>query len=201
MTKLGPTELEVIFLGIKKKGVFNEADLENSNLKKLGVGRILDILGELRERDLISIGEKEFSVTEKTKEYLWSQRIPLNIRILRLLLIKPYNLDEISEYLLSDSKDIEKQLESLRMQGFVLMSPVWKDSLLEKTFEILQEGADYLDKVESGKEVNIKANSQKGQTNELLSQIQIEIESIPEINSEKKRSILENIQKIRNMLD
>jgi hypothetical protein len=37
-------------LGIKGNGRFNEKDIEQSELKKLGVGRILDQLASLKER-------------------------------------------------------------------------------------------------------------------------------------------------------
>lgn len=198
MTKLGPKELEIIHLGIKKNGIFNETDLENSELKKLGVGRILDILGELRERDLILIGKDGFTITEKAREYLWGKSVPPRIKLLRLLGIKSYNLQEISKYLFIEYESANKELETLRKQGLVLMSPIWKDSILEKTFEILQEGLEYLDKIESGKTDSV--DSKDGLVNQLLSDIQIDIDAIPAITPDKKRAIFEKIQKIRNNL-
>lgn len=200
LTKLGPIELEIIHLGIIKNGIFNESDLENSQLKRLGVGKILDILGELRERDLISIDSKGFSVTQKSQEYLWGSRIPAEIKILRLLRIKPYNLEEIAKFLLIDANLIDKELENLRKRGFVLMSPVWKESILEKTFEVLQDGLEYLENAESGKIINTESNSKNIQINELLLDIQRELEA-SEINPEKKRAIFEKIQKIRNTIE
>ena len=44
MTKLGIIDLGIIHLGIKGNGRFNETDIENSDLRKLGVGKILDSL-------------------------------------------------------------------------------------------------------------------------------------------------------------
>lgn len=201
MTKLGPTELQIIHLGIKKGGVFDESDIESSELKKLGVGRILDILGELRERELIAIDKRGFLITEKSREFLWGKNIPLDVKLLRLLRIKPYDLDDISKFLILDSTSIEKELDSLRKQGFVLMSPVWRESFLEKTFEILQEGVERLDAIESGKIMDLESRSKSDLISELLKEIQMEIESITEISPEKKRNIFEKIQKMRNSLD
>ena len=42
MTKLGVVDLEILYLGIKNGENFNERDIENSELKRLEVGRILD---------------------------------------------------------------------------------------------------------------------------------------------------------------
>ena len=44
MRKLGTVDLEILDLAIKEKGTFNENSLENSELKRHGVGKILDTL-------------------------------------------------------------------------------------------------------------------------------------------------------------
>ena len=44
MRKLGTVDLEILHLAIKENGTFNENNLENSELKRLGVGKILDSL-------------------------------------------------------------------------------------------------------------------------------------------------------------
>ena len=65
MGKLGTIDLEILDLAIKGNGTFNENNLENSDLKRLGVGRILDELGSLKERKLISQNiDGSFSITE-----------------------------------------------------------------------------------------------------------------------------------------
>ena len=40
MRKLGTIDLEILHLAINENGKFNENNLENSNLKRLGVGKI-----------------------------------------------------------------------------------------------------------------------------------------------------------------
>ena len=44
MRKLGTIDFEVLQLAINEKGTFNETHLENSELKRHGVGKILDTL-------------------------------------------------------------------------------------------------------------------------------------------------------------
>jgi hypothetical protein len=80
MRKLGTIDLEILHLA----GTFNENDLENSELKRLGVGKILDSLATLKDRKMISLNSNgSFSITELAREILWSKSIPKWARILR----------------------------------------------------------------------------------------------------------------------
>ena len=86
MTKLGSVDLEIIHLGISKKGPFNETDLARSNLKHLGVGRMLDSLASLKDRKLLEMNpDGSFAVTDLARHILWDKKIPTKVRILRLL--------------------------------------------------------------------------------------------------------------------
>ncbi len=77
MRKLGTIDLEILDLAIKENGVFNENNLENSELKRLGVGRILDALASLKDRKMISLNsDSSFSITNLAREILWSNNIP-----------------------------------------------------------------------------------------------------------------------------
>jgi len=96
MRKLGTIDLEILHLAIKEKGTFNENNLENSELKRHGIGKILDTLASLRDRKFISSNsDGSFSITELAREILWSSNIPIWGKILRLLQIKSCNLDQI----------------------------------------------------------------------------------------------------------
>ena len=69
MRKIGTIELEILDLAIKEKGTFNETNLENSNLKRLGVGKILDTLAALKDRKMIVLNDNgSFSITDLAKE-------------------------------------------------------------------------------------------------------------------------------------
>ena len=94
MRKLGTIDLEMLYLAIK------ENNLENSELKRHGVGKILDTLASLKDRKFISLNsDGSFSITELAREILWSSNIPVWGRILRLLQIKSCNLNQIIEIL------------------------------------------------------------------------------------------------------
>ena len=85
MTKLGVVDLEILHLGIKGSGNFNEKDIENSELKRLGVGKILDSLASLKDRKLIDLNrDGSFSITDLAKHTLWSDQIPTWVKILRV---------------------------------------------------------------------------------------------------------------------
>ena len=84
MRKIGTIELEILNLAIKEKGTFNETNLENSNLKRLGVGKILDTLAGLKDRKMIILNDNgSFSITDLAKDILWNSNVPLWARMLR----------------------------------------------------------------------------------------------------------------------
>ena len=89
MTKLNMVDLQILHLGIKHNGMFNENDIENSEIKNLGVGRILDHLASLKDRKLIEMNrDGSFTITKNAKHILWDDEIPMWIKILRILEIK-----------------------------------------------------------------------------------------------------------------
>ncbi|MFZ9006119.1 MAG: hypothetical protein ACO293_05010, partial [Nitrosopumilaceae archaeon] len=101
MTKLTMVDLKILFLGINKEGTFDEKDIEESDLKKLGVGRILDQLASLKERGLIEMNKNgSFSITSSAKQILWDDEIPLWVKILRVLEIKSQNIKTVASFLL-----------------------------------------------------------------------------------------------------
>ena len=72
MRKLGTIDLAMLNLAIKENGTFNENNLENSELKKHGVGKILDTLASLKDRKFISLNtDGSFSITPLAQEILW----------------------------------------------------------------------------------------------------------------------------------
>ena len=109
MRKLGTIDLEMLNLAIKEKGTFNENNLENSELKRHGVGKILDTLASLKDRKYISLNDDgSFSITELSREILWNSNIPTWARILRLLQIKSCELNEIIEILEINQNEVIK---------------------------------------------------------------------------------------------
>lgn len=203
MTKLNIVDLQILFLGIKGNGKFDAKDIEESDLKKLGVGRILDQLASLKERNLIEMNKDgSFSVTNIAKHILWNKQIPLWIKILRILEIKPQNLEKISSLLLLLPEQVHTEIEDLRKRQLVLMSPLRNELGIVKMYEILPEGIEQLKNVQS-KGFQNKPDIAKPQI-EIWSIIEETIEEIKVlegISKEKKEALILKILQIKDKLE
>lgn len=196
-------DLQILYLGIKGNGRFNEKDIEESDLKKLGVGRILDQLASLKERNLIDMNKDgSFSITSITRHILWDNQIPLWIRILRILEIKSQEIEKIASFLLLSPDQIQTEIEDLRKRQLVLMSPLRNETGIVKMYEILPEG------IEEIKKAQIEGVQNKPQI--IKSQIEIlsiidetieEIKGLDGILKEKKDKIISNILQIKDKLE
>ena len=203
MRKLGTIDLEILSLAIKENGTFDENHLENSELKRHGVGKILDTLASLKERKFISLNsDGSFSITQLAKEILWSSNIPIWGRVLRLLQIKSCSLNEIVEIIRISEDTIMTEIEKLRKEQLILMSPQRKDEKLIKMYEILPEGIEQIDKTETEgfNEKKFGESKQRVETTEIINQIIKEIESL-EISEKKKENITQQIIKLKNKLE
>lgn len=203
MRKLGTIDLEILDLAIKENGVFNENNLENSELKRLGVGRILDALASLKDRKMISLNsDGSFSITNLAREILWSHNIPTWAKILRLLQIKSCSMEQITDILRTSQDKLIVDVEKLRKSQLVLMSPQRQKDRLVKIYEILPEGIEEIDKTKTEGFDNTNFDESKSEV-EILSMID---EIIKEINDSqieqlKKDSIAEKLSKLKNKLE
>ena len=204
MNKLGIVDLEILFLGINGNGRFNERDIEKSDLKRLGVGRILDSLASLKDRKLI-IMEKDgsFSVTDLARHALWDETIPLWVRVLRILEIKSCSTDEMIYFLKKEERKILDELEMLRKNNLVLMSPQRIDSKIIKVYEILPEGVEKIHSVEiEGVDKHtLKENlDKKAEITTIINQITRDVNDL-EISFDMKEKIITGLQKIAEKID
>jgi len=203
MRKLGTIDLEILHLAINENDTFNETNLENSELKQLGVGKLLDSLATLKDRKMISLNsDGSFSITELAKEILWSKSIPTWAKILRLLQIKSCNMGQIEDILKISRNEIEEDIEKLRKNQFVLMSPQRIEGKVIKVYEILPEGILKIDKTETDGFDSIQFGEIK-QDVEILSIIELVIKEIQDTQLEqtKKDSIIEKISTLKNKLE
>ena len=203
MRKLGTVDLEILSLAIKGKGTFNENNLENSDLKRHGVGKILDALASLKDRKFISLNsDGSFTITELAREILWSSNIPIWGRILRLLQIKSCNLNQIIEALAINEDKIIHEIEQLRKNQLVLMSPQRQGDKLIKSYEILPEGIHKIDKTETEgfDQINFGESRLNGEILEIIDKIkeEIQITSIPEV---EKNNIIVKLNNLKNRLE
>ena len=203
MRKLGTIDLEVLFLAVKEKGTFDENNLENSELKRHGVGKILDTLASLKDRKFISLNsDGSFSITQLAREILWSANIPIWGRILRLLQIKSCNIDQITDILGASEDKIKQELEELRKNEFVLMSPQRQEEKLIKIYEILPEGIQEIDKTDTQgfNKSNFSKVTLNGGIIEIINQIQNEIQKA-NITEHDKNKIIEKEKDLKNRLE
>lgn len=200
MTKLGLIDLEILFLGIKNNGAFNEKDIENSELKRLGVGRILDSLASLKDRKLLTLNnDGTFSITDLAKYILWSEQIPTSVKILRLLEIKSFDIETISNFLRKPEDELIEEIEKLRKKQLVLMSPLRQESRLVKMYEILPEGVEEIKKIEEfGLDSNFEENTKK-EIFELINELVEEINN-ESVEDNKKKKIILKLEKIKEKL-
>lgn len=203
MRKLGTIDLEVLNLAIEKNGTFNENNLENSELKRFGVGKILDTLASLKDRKLISLNsDGSFSITNLAREILWSNNIPTWAKILRLLQIKSCSIEQIAGILRTSQDKLIEDLEKLRKNQFVLMSPQRIEDKLVKVYEILPEGVEEIDKTEVDGFDNSDFDESKPKA-EILSIID-EIEKAiqdSQMEQSEKDSINEKLSKLKDRLE
>ena len=203
MRKLGTIDLEVLFLAVKENGTFDENNLENSELKRHGVGKILDTLASLKDRKFISLNsDGSFSITQLAREILWSANIPIWGRILRLLQIKSCNIDQITDILGASEDKIKQELEELRKNEFVLMSPQRQEEKLIKIYEILPEGIQEIDKTDTQgfNKSNFRKVTLNGGIIEIINQIQNEIQK-SNITEHDKNKIIEKVKDLKNRLE
>ena len=203
MRKLGTVDLEILSLAIKGKGTFNENNLENSDLKRYGVGKILDALASLKDRKFISLNsDGSFTITELAREILWSSNIPIWGRILRLLQIKSCNLNQIIEALAINEDKIIHEIEQLRKNQLVLMSPQRQGDKLIKIYEILPEGIHKIDKTETEgfDQINFGESRLNGEILEIIDEIKEEIQ-ITNIPESEKNNIIVKLNNLKNRLE
>ena len=203
MRKLGTIDLEILHLAINENGTFNENNLENSELKRLGVGKILDSLATLKDRKMISLNDDgSFSITEFAREILWSKNIPKWARILRLLQIKSCNMEQISDILKIPKSEASEEVEKLRKSQFVLMSPQRQEEKIVKVFEILPEGVKEIDKTETEGFDKIKFGEIKPEI-EILSRVDEIIKEIQntQLEQPKKDTIIRKLSELKSKLE
>jgi len=196
-------DLQILYLGIKGNGRFDEKDIDQSELKRLGVGRILDQLASLKERKLIDLNtDGSFSLTSMARHILWDSKIPRWIKILRILEIKSQSLEKISSFLLLSQEQIQNEIEDLRKRQLVLMSPFRNETGLVKMYEILPEGIEQIKKAESEGFQN-KPGIKKPQIEiwSIIEETIKEVKGLQGISEDKKEDIISNLQKIKDKLE
>ena len=200
MVKLAPTDLEALCLGIMKNGRFNEGDIAESGLKRLGVGGMLDLLASLRDRKLLRLDQDgSFAVTDLARRTLWDRDVPARLRILRLLEIKPCKVEDIADIMQLHHAAIAEEVEGLRKGGLVLMSPLRQGEMLVRMYEILPEGVEELKKIDAGRISGSAAPSALPDSDmqELIDEI---MHDVKESGAAKAGPIIEKLRRLKSLI-
>jgi len=203
MRKLGTIDLEILHLAINANGTFNENNLENSELKRLGVGKILDSLATLKDRKMISLNvDGSFSITNMAREILWSDNIPRWVKILRLLQIKSCSINQIADILKISENELVEDVEKLRKKQLILMSPQRQGDKIIKVFEILPEGVEEIDNTEINgfNNIDFEKRDHMVETLSTVDEIIKEIHDL-QIDQTKKEEIVKKLSKLKNRLE
>lgn len=187
MQKVDAIDLEFLYLAASRPGGFNEMDIAKSDLNYLGVGRTLDRLASLKDREMIRAGANGFfTITQKGKNPFWDSGISLQTRILWLLQVKSLPPEDVARYLLES--DVTPQVDELRRNGMVSLTTIRRESQVDRVCEITQEGAKFLDV--QGTDSNYKIL-------QVLDEIAKKSQSL---NEQKTDEIIEKLRSISNEL-
>ena len=203
MTKLTMIDLQILYLGIKGNGKFDEKDIEQSDLKNLGVGRVLDQLASLKDRNLIEMNKDgSFLVTSNARHLLWDNQIPLGIKILRILEIKPQNIEKIASFLLLPQDQIKPEIEDLRKRQLVLMSPLRNETGIVKMYEILQEGIEEISNARAeGFRNKPKIGKYQIEISSIIEETVQEVNRLQDVSEIRKEKIISNLLRIQDKLE
>ena len=202
MTKLSHTDLKFIHLGITRNGKFDEKDIAKSELSKLGVGRILDQLASLKERNLIQISnDGSFTITETARNILWDTTTPIEIRVLKILEIAPQMLPNIASFLVISEEMIQNVIKELQMSHLVLMTTIKNELGIVRSFEILPEGLEHLEKVYSGEIQQISESILAKKNIGIIQNIIEEIKNLNEISMDSKNKIISDLNELKRNLE
>ena len=191
MIKLDQIDLAFLYLAVSNNGRFNEQDLAKSDLAYLGVGRTLDKLAYLKEKNLIQLDGTSFSITDSAKNILWAKDEPLQTRILKLLQIKSFEEPQIIKYLLESPDAIHEKIEESRRQRLLIFTTIKKDDKITMVCELTQEGNEFV----------------QSQSLDIRTQLQKSLESMSRkiqdsnASDEKIKSVLQKIKDLATELD
>ena len=119
-----------------------------------------------------------------------------------MLKIKSQNIETISSFLRVPQDNIVKEIEDLRKRHLVLMSPLRKERRLEKFYEILPEGIELINKVQSeGFQTRSGIKQPQVEIFTIIEQTIEEVKNLEEIPNNTKEIIVSNLLKIKEKLE
>ena len=136
------------------------------------------------------------------REILWSVNVPIWAKILRLLQVRSCNLSEIGEILRLPEEKVFDNIEKLRKNQLVLMSPQRQNEKVIKVYEILPEGIEKIDRTESEGFQDASFDQIKPEIEilELIDEVIKEIQD-SQMDTLKKDIVIRKLSKVKDKLE
>ena len=138
-------DLEILYQAKKSKNGISPEMISNPDVFTSDIWELADKFTTLQEKNLLSKNQEGlFKITKAGINTFWYIESPLWQNLLKLLRIKPFSDTECARYLEEPIPAVQQALEMIREKGYVMMTPLRKDTKLLKMFEILPEGVGQL---------------------------------------------------------
>ena len=138
-------DLEILYQAKKSKNGISPEMIIKPDVFTPDIWELADKFTTLQEKNLLSKNQEGlFKITKAGINTFWYIESPLWLNLLKLLRIKPFSDAECARYLEEPIPAVQQALEMIREKGYVMMTPLRKDTKLLKMFEILPEGVGQL---------------------------------------------------------
>jgi len=138
-------DLEILYQAKKSKNGISPEMISKPDVFTSDIWELADKFTTLQEKNLLSKNQEGlFKITKAGINTFWYIESPLWQNLLKLLRIKPLSDAECAMYLEEPIPAVQQALEMIREKGYVMMTPLRKDTKLLKMFEILPKGVEQL---------------------------------------------------------
>ncbi len=138
-------DLEILYQAKKSKNGISPEIISKPDVFTPDIWELAEKFTTLQEKNLLSKNQEGlFKITKAGINTFWNVESPLWQNLLKLLRIKPFSDTECARYLEEPIPAVQQALEMIREKGYVMMTPLRKDTKLLKMFEILPEGVGQL---------------------------------------------------------
>jgi len=138
-------DLEILYQAKRSKNGISPEIISKPDVFTPDIWELVEKFTTLQEKKLLSKNQEGlFKITKAGINTFWNIESPLWQNLLKLLRIKPFSDTECARYLEEPIPAVQQALEMIREKGYVMMTPLRKDTKLLKMFEILPEGVGHV---------------------------------------------------------
>ena len=138
-------DLEILYQAKKSKNGISPEIISKPDVFTPDIWELAEKFTTLQEKNFLSKNQEGlFKITKAGINTFWHTESPLWQNLLKLLRIKPFSDAECAMYLEEPIPAVQQALEMIREKGYVMMTPLRKDTKLLKMYEILPEGVGHV---------------------------------------------------------